>query len=113
MSVERLMCAMAVRDIPTAQSWYERFFGRSADAIATETEHLWRLCDQGWLYIVLDSINAGHGVVAIEVADLERATSDLNERRIRTGPITREGTDAYKSVVLDPDGNTIALVGVG
>ena len=111
MNVNELMCGVPVRDFSVARAWYERFFDRDADVVATEVEHLWQLNEQSWFYIVHDPANAGHGIVAITVGDLDATIAELNTRGVTTGPITQEAPDAFKTVVLDPDGNSIAIVG--
>jgi hypothetical protein len=111
MNVNELMCGVPVRDFSTARAWYERFFDRDAEVVATDVEHLWQLNEQSWLYIVHDPTNAGHGIVAVTVGDLDAAIAELTARGIETGTMTQEAPDAFKSVVRDPDGNSIALVG--
>jgi hypothetical protein len=46
------------------------------------------------------------------VPDLHGALRDLAARGIRIGPVTREGEDARKAVVPDPEGNSIAFIEV-
>ena len=112
MSFEVLFTGMAVSDFSTARRWYERFFGRPADVIGHEHEVMWRVTDSGWLYILRDPIAAGGGIAAMAVADIEAATSALRGRGVAIGPIAPEGETGRKALVIDPDGNSIALLQV-
>jgi len=90
----------------------ERFFARAADVVAHDSEVVWQVTERGWLFIVRDVDHAGHGIVAAAVSDIEAANSALRDRGIATGPIEREGDAGRKAVVLDPDGNSIAIIEV-
>ena len=32
---------------------------------------MWRVAETAWLYVVVDAVRAGHGLVALSVADLD------------------------------------------
>lgn len=112
MDVDVLFVAMAVSDFKVARAWYEGFFARPPDLIAHDEEVMWRVTDQGWLYIVRDTERAGHGVAVMAVPDIEATTSGLQTRGITAGPIRPEGDAGRKAVVLDPAGNSIAIIEV-
>jgi predicted enzyme related to lactoylglutathione lyase len=107
-----LFAGVPVRDFAIAKDWYARFFGRPADVVAHEQEVLWKLTDSGWLYVVEDSARAGRSLVAISVADLDAAVTELNSRGLSVQSITQEGDAARKATFEDPDGNSIALLEV-
>jgi predicted enzyme related to lactoylglutathione lyase len=44
------------------------------------------------------------------VPDIEAATSALEVRGVAAGPIEREGDAGRKTLVTDPDGNSIAII---
>ena len=106
-----LFVGMRVRDFAVANAWYERFFARPADIVAHEEEVLWQLSDGGWFYIVRED-GAGGGLAALVVADLDATVAELAERGIAAGSKTPEGDAGWKAVVVDPDGNTLALIEV-
>jgi predicted enzyme related to lactoylglutathione lyase len=112
MAAKVLFASLPVKDFKTARAWYERFFGRPADVVAHEHEVMWQVTDGAWLYIVLNALQAGTGTVAMTVPDIEAETSALSQRGIRTGPIKDEGDAGRKSIVFDPDGNSIAILEV-
>jgi len=112
MDVDVLFAGIAVSDFKAAQAWYERFFARPAGVVANEGEVIWQVTDRSWLYIVRDADHAGNGIVAMAVPGVEEAASALEARGVTTGPIEREGDAGRKAVVLDPDGNSIAIIEV-
>jgi predicted enzyme related to lactoylglutathione lyase len=107
-----LFAGIAVNDFAIARPWYERFFARPADIVAHEREVMWRLTDGGWFYITRDATRAGRSFCALAVSDIEAVTSALWARGIRPGPIEWEGDAGRKAVVVDPDGNSIAIIEV-
>jgi catechol 2,3-dioxygenase-like lactoylglutathione lyase family enzyme len=110
MDVDVFFVGIAVRNFETARAWYERFFDRPADVVAHESEVMWQVTERGWLYVLRDDLHAGHGIVSLAVPDLEAASVALEARGIRVGPIAPEGDAGRKAVVIDPDGNSIALL---
>jgi predicted enzyme related to lactoylglutathione lyase len=112
MDFEVLFTGIPVSDFKAAQAWYERFFGRPADMVVHEHEVMWRVTDGGWLYILGDPDKAGKSTVAMAVPNIEDATSALEARGLTTGPVRSEGDAGRKAVVLDPDGNSIAIIQV-
>lgn len=112
MDVDVLFAGIAVTDFEKAQAWYEGFFGRAPDIVATHEEVMWQLTGAGWLYIVRDTQHAGNSIVAMAVSGIEEATSALEARGVATGPIEREGEAGRKALVRDPDGNSIAIIEV-
>ncbi len=111
MKVDVLFVGMRVHDFAVANAWYEQFFARPADIVAHDEEVLWQLTDGGWLYIVRED-EAGGGLAALAVTDLDTTVMELAERSIVAGPIEPEGDAGRKAIVVDPDGNTLALIEV-
>ncbi|MEP7113950.1 MAG: VOC family protein [Ilumatobacteraceae bacterium] len=110
MKAETLFAGIAVSDFPRAQGWYERFFDRGADVVANETEEMWQTTSNGWVYIVRDLQHAGHSIVAVAVPDIEATIAALRDRGIDSGPVEQQSENARKSVVIDPDGNSIGII---
>ncbi|HUI25427.1 MAG TPA: VOC family protein [Candidatus Kryptonia bacterium] len=112
MDVDVLFVGVAVNDFNAARAWYERFFDRTADVVAHETEVMWQITERAWLYILRDVAHAGNSIVTMAVPDIEAATSALKVRSIAIGAIEPEGDAGRKAVALDPDGNSIAIIEV-
>jgi glyoxylase I family protein len=111
MKVDVLFVGMRVRDFAVANAWYQRFFARPADIVAHDEEVMWQLTGGGWLYIVREG-DPGGGLAAMAVADLEATVAELAARDIIAGPIEQQNDAARKAIVVDPDGNTLALIEV-
>jgi predicted enzyme related to lactoylglutathione lyase len=107
-----LFAGVATADLEAAMPWYEAFFGRAADIEVNEDEVMWKVCDGGWLYLVLDPGRAGQALVAMAVPDLERAISELASRGLAAAAIETVGDAGRKAPVIDPEGNTINLIEV-
>jgi predicted enzyme related to lactoylglutathione lyase len=110
--VDVLFVGVGVSNFETARAWYECFFGRAADVVVHEEEAMWQVADHGWLYIVRDEERAGNSIIALAVSDIEEETRALDARGVSPGPVEPEGDAGLKSVALDPDGNSIALIQV-
>jgi predicted enzyme related to lactoylglutathione lyase len=112
MTFEVLFVGVAVRDFPMAVEWYDRFFGRSADvAPIPDQEVMWRVNDNGWLYVVDDAERAGSSLAVVAVDDLDAALAELSDRGITTDTIEEVG-GGRKATFADPTGNSVALIQV-
>ena len=108
--IEAVFAGLPVADFDAAIDFYERFFGRPADLVPKEGDSAWQLAGPGWVYVVHDAERAGRGLLTILVDDLERARRRARRprhrgRRDRADP----GHVLARTVVTDPEGNTIQL----
>src|SRR4051812_11191405 len=108
--MELLFAGLGVAKFSDAVEWYSRLFGRAPDVVATDDEVMWRVADTGWLYVIADAARAGTGLVAIAVSDLDETITDLEARGISSGRVEQVGDAGRKSVVTDPDGNSVAFI---
>jgi catechol 2,3-dioxygenase-like lactoylglutathione lyase family enzyme len=111
MDVEVAFTGVPVRDLNSGRDFFERIFGRAADVEVAVDEVMWRVSETAWLYVVVDSARAGNGLVALSVTDLDAALAELSSRGIRPARVEAVG-GGRKSTVLDPDGNSVAIVQV-
>ena len=72
-----------------------------------EGEAAWQLSGPGWVYVVEDAARAGRGLLTILVDDLEAQVADLAGRGIEAPEIERTPGVVARTVVTDPEGNTI------
>lgn len=112
MDIDVLFASVAVSDLELARAWYELFFGRPVDIVPNDDEVMWKATDSAWVYVTRDSARAGNSVVTLAVPDLAEVTSALAVRGLAAGKIERVGDAGRKAVVLDPDGNSMALIEV-
>src|ERR1700679_2608674 len=80
MDVEIAFTGVPVRDLSSGRDFFERIFGRAADVEVAADEVMWRVAETAWLYVVVDAVRAGHGLVALSVADLDAALGELPTR---------------------------------
>ena len=110
--VEVLFAAVTVADLDAAVAWYARLFGRPADIVPNDNEVMWRLADAAWLYVVRDEERAGHTLVTLCVADLDRAVADIAARGIAGGPVEIIGDAGRKATFTDAEGNAVSFIEV-
>jgi predicted enzyme related to lactoylglutathione lyase len=93
----------------TALAWYQRFFGRPPDNIPNENEAVWQVTDTGLIYVVADTSRAGTALLTLIVDNLEDYLAALAERGIAAGALDTVPGLYRKAVIVDPEGNTIAV----
>jgi predicted enzyme related to lactoylglutathione lyase len=111
-TMEVLLASVPVADLQVAMPWYEQIFGRAADIVPNESEVMWCVAGNGWLYVIEDAERAGGTVVTISVNDLDRFVSDLTVRGLGVGPIEAVGEAGRKANSVDSDGNVISWIEV-
>jgi predicted enzyme related to lactoylglutathione lyase len=111
MEVQIAFTGVPVSDLAIGRDFFERLFGRPADVEVAADEVMWRLAESAWLYVVVDAARAGRGLVALSVADLDATLDELAQRGIVPDHMEEAG-GGRKAVLLDPDGNTAAVISV-
>jgi catechol 2,3-dioxygenase-like lactoylglutathione lyase family enzyme len=112
MEVEVAFTGVPVSDLATGRAFVERFLGRPPDVLVNADEVMWRLADAAWLYVVVDPGRAGHSLVALSVGDLDATLAELAGRGINAHSVEEVGDAGRKATVLDPDGNSLAIIEV-
>ncbi len=112
MEVETAFTGVPVSELATGRDFFERLFGRPADIVVNADEVMWRLADSAWLYVVADPGRAGHAIAALSVGDLDATLADLAARGILPNSVEDIGGADRKATVLDPDGNSVAIIEV-
>jgi predicted enzyme related to lactoylglutathione lyase len=110
--VEIAFTGVPVSALDAGRDFFERLFGRPADVDVAADEVMWCLSERAWLYVVVDPARAGRSLVSLSVADLDAAVGELASRGVV--PVSTEvvGDAGRKATVLDPDGNSVALLEV-
>ena len=109
--VEIAFTGVPVTDLSSGRDFFERIFGRAADVEVAVDEVMWRVAETAWLYVVVDTARAGNGLVALSVSDLDAVLAELSGRGITPARVEAVG-GGRKATVLDPDGNTVAIMQV-
>jgi catechol 2,3-dioxygenase-like lactoylglutathione lyase family enzyme len=102
---------LAVTDLAQAEEFYAVLLGRTADLRPQENQREWRLHDDPEVAfrITAEPESAGHGKLALGVADLGAERSRLEQ----TWPDLPASTEKPGVIALlrfpDPDGNVVTL----
>ncbi|MGU3291708.1 VOC family protein [Williamsia sp. M5A3_1d] len=111
MSIEHLLAVVPVTDIATATAWYEKLFGRPADNNPMPSLVEWQVTDHGWVQVTVDAERAGSGLLNVAVDDIDTHIAELTGRGLDPGDIQTVTKGVQLSNVIDPDGNSITLIG--
>lgn len=109
MKVGYVFAGLVVASRDNAAGWYARLFGRPADMLPNDAEAAWQLSDAVSLYLLADADRAGHGVFTVMVDDLDAVLAEVSARGIDPGPVDEMPGIGRKCVIIDPDGNQVAI----
>jgi catechol 2,3-dioxygenase-like lactoylglutathione lyase family enzyme len=87
------------------------FFGRPPDEVIGE-EYLWPVGENAWVVIddrEMRTERVGGAMITLGVPDLDDILARLAAHGIRHEPVETYGNGVRHVVVLDPDGNSLAL----
>jgi hypothetical protein len=101
-----------VSDLKDAVAWYERLTGRAPDLVPNEREAAWRMTGTGWLCLIADSGRAGTAQHTILIDDLDAAIAELGRRGLAAGAVEPVGPGGRRTLLHDPDHNSVALAQV-
>jgi hypothetical protein len=112
MEIDVLFVGVPIADLAVASRWWGQMLGRPPDLPVNESEVMWRIAEQGWLYLVVDALRAGQALAAVSVADLDQSVVDIAGRGIEPASIETIAGAGRKAYFVDPDGNSIAIIEV-
>lgn len=78
--------------------------------LPNDAEAAWQLVDSASLYLLEDHVRAGRGAITLMVDDLDALLPEIAARGLAPGPVQEVGRAGRKSVLTDPDGNTVSIV---
>lgn len=108
MPITNALAGIAVEDIAAAIIFYERLFGRPADARPMSEIAEWKFSTGGWVQVFTDADRAGSSLVTLIVSDLAEVLEDLSIQGI-TPVAKRTGDFAKTAIFRDPDGNQLVF----
>ncbi len=111
MSIEHLLAVVPVSDLENGNGFYEKLFGRPADNNPMPTLVEWQVVPGGWVQVFTDEERAGSGLLNFAVDDLAHHIGELRQRGLEPGEIDDANKGVRLSTLVDPDGNTIRLIG--
>jgi catechol 2,3-dioxygenase-like lactoylglutathione lyase family enzyme len=108
-AIDSVLAGIAVNDLASALTWYERLLGRSADAAPMEGLAEWHLSEYGGIQLFHDEDRAGSSHVTLVVTNLDDQLITLKAEGIPVGPT--QGTSGLVKVatVTDPEGNRVTF----
>jgi predicted enzyme related to lactoylglutathione lyase len=107
MSIHNALAGVAVRDLDSAQPWYERVLGSAGHRPMKEVAE-WQFARGGALQVFQDPARAGKSSVTLVVPDLDEQLAEL--RRSGVEIVKTTSTAAVKTAIVhDPDDNQIVL----
>ncbi len=97
-----------VSDLQRAMEFYRDFLGLPLEFYKEEWK--WAEFNAGNVTLTLcGGKQAGAGIIALAVADLEAAAQEVRDKGIRVKRPLHELSTCWHLEILDPDGNTIIL----
>ncbi|KKC37710.1 hypothetical protein WH87_08320 [Devosia epidermidihirudinis] len=106
LTITNALAGIAVDNLADALDFYERLFGRPADARPMGEVAEWKLPGGGWVHIATDADRAGASLVTLIVDDLSEELGRLSLQGLM--PVAKSMGDFFKTAKFrDPDGNQI------
>lgn len=111
MPINKVFAGIAVADLDSALSWYERLLGRPADDIPMDGLAEWHFAEAGSIQVIQDADRAGSALLTLAVDDLKTHVAVLEERGLTPGAVDDTTSDKVLfGEITDPEGSTITLV---
>lgn len=108
MTITNALAGIAVEDIADALDFYERLFGRPADARPMNDQAEWKLPGGAWVQVHTDADRAGASTLTLVVDDLSEELGRLALQGLK--PASKAIGGFFKTAKFrDPDGNQIVF----
>lgn len=106
-----LFAGIPVGDLARASAWYERLLGSGPSFLPNDTEAVWELAENRYLYIDVRPEHAGHAMHTLFVDDLDARVRAIADRGIEPADRETYSNGVRKVTYRDPDGNEIGFGG--
>ena len=106
-----LFAGVPVRDYTSASAWYERFVGGPPSFLPNDTEAVWELAENRYLFIEVRPEHAGHAMHTVFVSDFDARIADIAGRGLEPAERETYANGVRKAIFRDPDGNEIGIGG--
>ena len=100
-----LFAGIPVRDYAAAVAWYEQLLGAAPSFLPEDTEAVWELADQRYVYIDVRPEHAGHAMHTLFISDFDARISQIAERGLEPAERETYANGVRKATFRDPDGN--------
>ena len=100
-----LFAGIPVTDLAAGISWYERLFGKPPAFLPNDSEAVWELAENRFVFIELRPEHARHARHLLFIDDIEAYVAQVEDRGL--APVDRESyaNGVRKVSYEDPDGN--------
>lgn len=111
MPIKRVLAGVAVADVDAAMPWYERLFGRPADALPMAGVAEWHVPSGGAVQLFASTERAGRCALTLDLDDIRHELAAMGDRGLDAGPLDDTSSDlVLLAATTDPEGNAITLV---
>ncbi|UWF77991.1 MULTISPECIES: VOC family protein [Microbacterium] len=109
-AMTHLYSVIPASDLRVSVPWYRDLFQREPDD-ATGDEILWHITDSAWIALA-EQRQAGGAQLTIAVDGFGVLLARLQRLGVEHEPVEQYGNGVRHVVLIDPDGNRIALAGM-
>lgn len=106
-----LFAGIPVSDYAAAVEWYGRLFGSPPAFLPNDTEAVWELAEQGYVFVELRPEHAGHARHLLFVDDLDGRVAKIAERDLNLIERETQPNGVRKAAYRDCDGNEFGFGG--
>jgi predicted enzyme related to lactoylglutathione lyase len=106
-----LFAGIPVRDLGTAQAWYEKLFGAPPSFLPNDIEAVWELAEHRFVYIEVRPEHAGSAKHTVFVDDLDAVLTETAGRGVDPTTVETYENGVRKATFTDPDGNELGYGG--
>jgi len=106
-----LFAGIPVGDYGRASAWYEQLLGSGPSFLPNDTEAVWEVGENRYLYIDVRPEHAGHAMHTLFVDDLDERVRAIADRGIEPADRETYSNGVRKVTYRDPDGNEIGFGG--
>jgi len=106
-----LFAGIPVGDYERAVAWYERLLGSAPSFLPNDTEAVWELAPNRYVFIEVRPEHAGHAMHTIFVDDFDARLQEMAGRGIEPTEQETYSNGVRKATYRDPDGNEFGVGG--
>jgi hypothetical protein len=106
-----LYAGIPVADFAAAVNWYERLLGAPPTSLPYDSEAVWELAENRYLYVWQQPERAGHALHLLFVDGLDALVAQIAERGLDPSKRETYSNGVSRIAYVDPDGSEIAFCG--
>ena len=106
-----LFAGIPVGNYERAVAWYEQLLGSGPSFLPNDTEAVWELAENRYVYIDVRPEHAGHAMHTVFVDDLDARVREMAGRGIEPAEQETYANGVRKVMYRDPDGNEFGFGG--